>query len=341
MGSPLPYSIREGADVWKRGAGGAGDNQVIFIGWCARRAKASVGKPHGQNVGNRGTNAMSLDEHYTIDTPEHIELSYTVAGIGSRFLAAIIDTFLLLLIQLLLIAAMFLIIHGVDGIEQTDAVTSIVLAIWGIMSFLFFWGYYILFELAWNGQSPGKRLIRLRVVRDHGRPITFAASAIRNLIRVIDFLPSLYGVGVLVMFVDRHARRLGDMAAGTLVVKEDAAVTLDKLVSRATTNSAPPPHPSPTPADPLATIALDQQTEPSEPFVPTIPNLTLVKQSDYDLVQEFLRRRTELGKESRQTLGTQLAEKLLQRLGITIESSHSHERFLEHLAEEYRQLVRE
>ncbi|MEK7327557.1 MAG: RDD family protein, partial [Chloroflexota bacterium] len=95
-------------------------------------------------------------------------------------------------------------------------------AIFGLISFAFFWGYYILFEMLWNGQSPGKRWVGLRVIRTDGTPITLTESIIRNLVRLVDFLPAYYGVGVVTMFINEQSRRLGDLAAGTLVVHDRA-----------------------------------------------------------------------------------------------------------------------
>ncbi|MCG8346558.1 MAG: RDD family protein, partial [Chloroflexales bacterium] len=254
-----------------------------------------------------------MDDRYTIDTPENIEFAYAVAGIGSRFLGAIIDTIFLVILQLALGGVIFAILEAAS--DTAGAFESILFGIWIVLSFIFLWGYYILFEMLWNGQSPGKRAVGLRVMREGGRPITFAASAIRNLIRLIDFLPGFYGVGVLVMFIDRRARRLGDLAAGTIVVKERQAVTLESLATRAEPLNLPP-----RPA--------------GAPDTPLLPNLQLLTEDDYNLVQSFLRRRSELGPDSRARLGSQLADALRNRLGLPIEGNP--ELFLEHLVREYR-----
>lgn len=270
---------------------------------------------------------MSLDERYTVDTPENIAFSYAVAGIGSRFLAAIIDTAILFLIQIaLIVVAITLSSVAERQTGNTDTITSIIMAVWAILSFAFFWGFYIFFEMFWNGQTPGKRLISLRVVREGGRPVTFVASAIRNLIRFIDFLPGFYGLGVLVMFIDRRARRLGDLAGGTLVVKDRGALSLDSLVAQ-------------TEQQKRAEVVLTKPDgEGKAAFTPTIPNLHLLTTSDYDLVQEFLRRRKELGSESRTSLAKQLTETIINRLGIALDHHTHAETFLEHLVSEYRQL---
>src|SRR5262249_33255826 len=115
------------------------------------------------------------------------------------------------------------------------------LAVFGLVAFAFLWGYYIFFEMAWNGQSPGKRWVGLRVMRLDGTPLTLSESIIRNLVRLVDFLPAYYGVGVVAMFISSQSRRLGDLAAGTVVVHDRAAVTLASLAASAQVTPAAGP----------------------------------------------------------------------------------------------------
>jgi uncharacterized RDD family membrane protein YckC len=251
-----------------------------------------------------------MDDRYTIDTPENIEFAYDIAGIGSRFLAAIIDT--LVIAAALLILGLIVSAIGARTNLGVTTTSSVAAAIGAILSFVILWGYYIVFELVWNGQSLGKRAIGLRVVREGGRPVTFVSSAIRNLIRIVDFLPAFYGIGVIVMFVDRRARRLGDLAGGTLVVKERRGVTLESLTTSAVISAAPSSGAAQT---------------------PTLPNVHLLNDQDYSLVQEFLRRRDELGRDARVRLGTQLASGLQARLGLP--QGGDAERFLQYVTAEY------
>ncbi len=256
-----------------------------------------------------------MDDRYTIDTPENIEFAYDIAGIGSRFLAAIIDTLLIGMAQVVIFLLIGLTISTLD--LRSNATGSVVLALGTLLAFVILWGYYIAFELLWNGQSPGKRAIGLRVVREGGRPITFLGSAIRNLIRIADFLPAFYGIGVVVMFIDRRARRLGDLAGGTLVVKERQGVTLESLVRGSV--PAPPPNAGPLPE-------------------PTMPGIELVNEQDYTLIQEFLRRRGELGRDARLRLGAQLAGGLKSRMGLPLGGDA--ESFLQAVAGDYQLLRR-
>ncbi len=155
-----------------------------------------------------------MNDHLSVETPEQINLNFQKAGIGSRFYAALIDTGLLLLI--VLIGSYFneKLINELQGVFG-----NWLAAISGIVVFALFWGYYMAFEIITNGQSPGKRLLGLRVMKVGGYPISFADSAIRNLVRIVDFLPFCYCIGMTAMLINGNWQRLGDLAAGTLVVK--------------------------------------------------------------------------------------------------------------------------
>jgi len=174
------------------------------------------------------------DEFLNIDTPENVVFGYEVVGIGSRFLAALIDTTIIGLLLLATNAILILVVVG--GFDDLSSASSFVLAILSLISFAFFWGYYIFFEMTWNGSSPGKRQVGIRVIRADGTPITLAESVIRNLVRLVDFLPGAYGLGLVTMFIDSKARRLGDLAANTLVVREQTAVSLESLAKSTTSN---------------------------------------------------------------------------------------------------------
>jgi uncharacterized RDD family membrane protein YckC len=252
-----------------------------------------------------------MEDHYLVETPEIVDLAYDVAGIGSRCLAAVIDTLLLLLILGALGAALFITLGQLVPVS----VQSLVLAVWALLSFAGFWGYYLAFELAWGGQTPGKRLLGLRTVREGGRPITASASAIRNLVRVADFIPFGYGLGALVMFADQRSRRLGDLAAGTLVVREGATISLDLLNAQIAPVLIPP-------------------RPPDAPPTPLLPNLQRISADEYELTQDFLRHRGRLSTEARARLANQLAAALRARLDLP--ASGAAEPLIEHVVREYR-----
>ncbi len=168
------------------------------------------------------------DEMLNIDTPENVAFGYNVAGIGSRFLAALVDTTIIVILQLIVLGTSAYVLKAAKLMSDTDAWTA---AIFGLISFLLFWGYYIFFEMVWNGQSPGKRWAGLRVIRADGTPVTLAESVIRNLVRIIDFMPIGYGIGIVAMFINSQARRLGDMAAGSLVIHDGGEISIKSIAA--------------------------------------------------------------------------------------------------------------
>lgn len=204
-------------------------------------------------------------DYLGIDTPENVVFGYQLAGLGSRFLAALFDTvFLIILAMLFLIAQLSLSSY----FNAWDLNENWVVVIFTVFYFLIYWGYYITFELVWNGQSPGKRLARLRVVQTNGIPLTFGASLIRNLVRTIDFIP-LYGIGAVTMFISRQSRRLGDYAAGTLVV-HDRTIGLHELNKKKA-----------------------WEIDPKMMQIIDLP-LNRLNESDVQLAEEYLSRRHEL-----------------------------------------------
>ncbi len=158
-----------------------------------------------------------MPEHVAIVTPEHVELNYELAGLGSRFVAALVDHLIQGVALTVLLVGGGLVLGVAGNIANLPAW---VLAGLIVLAFLIGWGYFVLFETRANGQTPGKRVVGIRVIRDGGYPVDFRAAVIRNLVRYADFLPSMYGVGTLSIFFSGQCKRLGDYAAGTLVVKE-------------------------------------------------------------------------------------------------------------------------
>ncbi len=172
------------------------------------------------------------DLDLTVATPENVSFGYALAGLGSRFMAALVDSLLIVLIQVLVVAlGLALALRALQG-DGADSLGFVGLAL-VMLSMLLFWGYYVFFELVWNGQTPGKRWVGLRVLRVNGQPAGAVEVLIRNLVRLVDFLPAAYGAGIVCMFIDSQSRRLGDLAAGTVVVWERSALSVDALVAAA------------------------------------------------------------------------------------------------------------
>lgn len=149
---------------------------------------------------------MFFDESTSIDTPEGVALELTLAGVGSRIWAQVLDS----LIKLVAILVVFVAVAG--AFDQLAIAITIVIVIT--------LGYDIALETRMNGQTPGKRAAKIRVVMEDGSPVTFRTVVVRNLLRLVDALPTAYGVGLVLVFTTKKAQRLGDLAAGTIVVKE-------------------------------------------------------------------------------------------------------------------------
>jgi len=233
------------------------------------------------------------EETLDIQTPENVAFDYQIAGIGSRFLASLLDTTIVVFLQVVILIVVTLIIQSVDGSVFSDQISAWVYAIFGLIAAVFYWGYYVFFEMLWNGQSPGKRWVGLRVIRGDGMPITLSESLIRNLARLVDFLPAAYGIGIVTMFIDKQSRRLGDLAAGTLVVQDRAPITMQDLAVKRTVHLRP-----------WANVSLDGFP---------IERLT---NNDLSLIEDFLLRRDQLT--HREALAIQILNTLYQRLGLPL-----------------------
>ena len=154
---------------------------------------------------------MEYEDRVRIATPEGVDVELTLAGIGSRFIAAIFD--FMIQFSIVLAAAILL---GVTGGDRG----GISFAAFSLVFFLVFFGYDVLFEVRSRGRTPGKRWTGLRVVRTGGAPVTFVPSCVRNVMRLIDILPAFYAIGMISISATRQNQRLGDLAGGTLVVRE-------------------------------------------------------------------------------------------------------------------------
>ena len=244
-----------------------------------------------------------MNEQLIIETPEQIDISFQKAGIGSRFYAALLDTLLLILILLI---GYYVNRNFIS--ELGDTLGNWLGALGGIIVFALFWGYYMVFEVTTNGQSPGKRALGLRVIKDGGYPVGFADSAIRNLVRVVDFLPFFYGAGLIVMLITSNWKRLGDLAAGTLVVK-----TARPDVKQTDMNS--------TVAAPVINIS-PQAFAYAEWIQPE-----LVTENELRAIREYLARRGTLSKLRRAELARTIANPIIEKMGGS--GSISYDKFLE------------
>lgn len=155
---------------------------------------------------------MTDGVRFEVLTTEKVPFSYRVAGMGSRFLAWLADAGVIILLIFAGSMTGSVLEAGREGLGA---------ALQLLWQFAVTWGYFLFFEWLWHGQTPGKRLLGIRVIGWDGTSVTFFQSAVRNIVRVVDALPFFYGLGFLVAANNRLHRRLGDWAAGTLVVHID------------------------------------------------------------------------------------------------------------------------
>ena len=215
---------------------------------------------------------MRYDDTITVPTPEGVDFELTLAGAGSRFVSALVD----LAIQFVLLGATFLAVGPIGGFGDAAA---------AIISFVVVLGYDVVFEVFASGRTPGKRLNGLRVVRSGGEPVGFLTSALRNVLRLVDFLPFAYVIGAVSILWTRRNQRLGDLAAGTLVVRERVAKRTDAPAAR---------------HQPIETMTWDTSAVTAEEIA---------------AVRRFLERRTQIEHQARLELGRTLAERLRPKVG--------------------------
>jgi uncharacterized RDD family membrane protein YckC len=145
----------------------------------------------------------------TITTPEHVPIRLEPAGAGSRFLAVLIDSLITTSLG-----------SGIGLIASVFLPAGVAAAVFITVSFLLSWGWHVFYETQRNGRTPGKRVLSLRVVDARGLPVSLHQSLVRNIVRALDFAPLFYGFAAIVTLVDPYRRRMGDLVADTLVIRD-------------------------------------------------------------------------------------------------------------------------
>jgi uncharacterized RDD family membrane protein YckC len=260
------------------------------------------------------------DVELVVATPERVSFDYQVAGLGTRAIAQLLD---LLIVVGILIALSLASLAA--GMVLNSTVVSDIISILG--TFIVVFGYFWASEAIWSGQTIGKKAFRLRAIGDRGEPLTFAQAGIRNIVRIVDFLPYGYGVGLVVLFINGKGKRLGDLAAGTIVVKDSDHVWLWQLPGarphevQAVPPPPPPGHtPYPPPPPPPGYAAYPPPpppytvAAPATAYAPASNAEHILRRLDPELrrfVGSYARRRPQLTLEIR----VQLAAGVQQRLG--------------------------
>ena len=263
---------------------------------------------------------IETEETLVIETPERVPLAFALASIGNRFLAAAIDHFIQYF-SIFVVSWLFLSISGYGGLGEDlgllREMPKWTIAIMIFILFLIFAGYFIFFEWLWDGQTPGKRLMKLRVIREDGRPITLWEAIARNLLRVFDAVPGflipIYSVGLIVIFLNNRDQRVGDIFAGTVVIRErtDEAPTFAETFS-----------------NPIADAAFRRVQKRTE-FAANVSSLSA---TEIEVVESFLRRRWDLTDRQRVWMAWRIALPLMYKLKPDYDlTTFSYEGFLEEI----------
>lgn len=242
-----------------------------------------------------------MERSHQITTPEHTVIEYDLAGVGSRAIALLADYAAIGLVTAAIGAGMIALVqrvpHGLSGLLTQNSALAYLIGLYLLAEFLFVQFYFVLFEIFWNGMTPGKRLLRLRVISTSGRPVNFFASFIRNLLRWVDILPSGYLLGLILILSTRREQRLGDLAAGTVVVfdrgfreRSASGGRRRRTVSRSAAEPAPP--------------------------VPEAAHRVagLLSGRDLDAVQSFARRESKFSEARREQLAESIARAIVRAI---------------------------
>lgn len=270
---------------------------------------------------------IETEETLIIETPERVPLEFSLASIGNRFLAVAIDHFIQYL-SIFLLTWFFFSIAGFTTSQVADAPEQLfndapkwLIAILIIIVFLIFAGYFIAFEWLWNGQTPGKRWLKLRVIRDDGRPLTLWEAIARNLLRIADAVPGfvipVYSVGLIVIFLSARDQRLGDIFAGTVVIRErtDEAPTFDETFS---------------------TQIRDAAFTRVQESAGVVANVAALTTSEIEVVESFLRRRWDLTERQRIWMAWRIALPIMYKLKPAYNlESFTYEGFLEEILHKF------
>ena len=263
---------------------------------------------------------ITSDETLVIETPERVPLHFALASIGNRFIACAIDH-AIQVFTLFVIVIIFLFVADVADLgSRVSSAPKWVIALLIIFVFLLMSGYFAFFEWLWRGQTPGKRWLKLRVIREDGRPISFFEAVVRNLLREFDIMPfPFYSIGLVSVFATERDQRVGDLVAGTVVVRE---------------REAEAPAFAEVFASPISDPALRRSFKP----VVFVADLNKLTGAEISVVESFLRRRWDLKDYPRQWMAWRVAMPILFKLRPQYDlPTFTYEGFLEELLHRYRE----
>jgi len=247
-----------------------------------------------------------------------------LAGIGSRFIAVLVDTLIWGAGTVAVSLLFWFLLPGIGAFSRVSAQWAV--ALYVFLVFVLNWGYFTCFEAFWNGQTPGKRMAKIRVIQQSGRAIGLFESMARNLIRYIDQIPFFYGVGVIAVFATQQHQRLGDLAAGTLVVRDREPEMPLWGESGTRTFTAQIFATAPIP-EPQAGVTLPAN------------DVAKLSAADLEVLEGFLARRLDLPLATREALARRIADAIRAKSGLEAPADASVETFLEAVARQLRDIA--
>lgn len=242
-----------------------------------------------------------LEDQIKIKTPEYVSLKFSLAGVGSRAAAFMIDQLVIILVNILVFIGLFFLLQS----NTFSIVESFGMFIAGaiIVVFVLDIGYFLLLEFFWGGKTVGKHIVGLRTIQDNGHPVTLLACIIRNLLRIIDMLPSGYLLGMLLVFFHSEHKRLGDIAGGTIVVHESPGIrkkrkknTIEKVI--------------------------EERGWSKETIVFEEWQIKAINQKDWELLRLFAQRFSDVTIDQKNELTKKVASIIFPKIGLTVDAYH-------------------
>jgi uncharacterized RDD family membrane protein YckC len=240
----------------------------------------------------------------TIKTPEHIELEYELAGLGSRYVSLFIDHLIQFFVLSLLFLALVISHPNFTAQSPAELMRSVFAGVMMVFIFMVSFGYFIFFETIWSGQTPGKKYAQIQVIKDNGEPIGFIDALLRNMFRMVDFFPFYYYLGAGFIWFHKDRKRIGDIVAHTIVVRHKAN---------------------------LNPVSLPELNGKSDLQM----NVSLIKEQEYALVRDFIISRHSLQTEDRIRIAQKLANLIRKKLSAE-DIDVDNEEFIETVAVQYR-----
>ncbi|MFJ7726337.1 RDD family protein [Neobacillus sp. NPDC097160] len=240
-----------------------------------------------------------IEDNLDIKTPEYVSIQFQLAGLGSRAAAFIIDQLLLSVFNILILIALYFVMDGMSSMPffLTDSMLPVAITI--IILFIVNGGYFFVFEFFSGGRTLGKKVVGIRVIQENGHSITLLSSFIRNLIRIIDSLPTAYFLGIVMIFFHSKHKRLGDLVAGTIVVHERKQKRKKKL----------------TPIE----KEIENRGLSKDDLIIDEWTLKSVGMKEWELINTYVSRFHQVPLEERNQLTKQMAEILFPKLGVEIQ----------------------